>query len=253
MRRFRFLVLLMAGLTLALTRCTPADMWRTTSQGAPLRTPTSLPATAATPPVLSSPGLMPPLTPADTKPGPPPGYVEPTPAPTPTVATALPPSEWQEILLPPPEGSAQIVPAGVPVPTVSIAIPKQWVFGNHPGSYLVGPPGPSPLPMVVLGPSLPFAVGEEPIPQNLNEFTEALARIYPKRYGVSAQAERIAVGGHEGVLLFPSQGEVCAELFVPLGGRYDVAYQFTFVSSLCETPGRLTETGQTILRSIQFK
>jgi len=252
MRRFWSLMLLIAGLALALTGCTLTEMRNAAGQSVPLRTPISAPATAAIEPTISPPVLTPSLPPVGTKPGPPPGYVEPTLAPTPTVAAALPPSEWQEIVLPPPKGSEQIVPAGVPVPTVSIAIPKQWRFVNHPGVYLIGP-GPSPLPMVVLGPSLPFAAGEDPIPQSLNEFTEALVRIYPKRYGGSARAERIAVGEHEGVLLFPSQGEVCADLFIPLGGRYDVVYRFTFMPSLCDAPGRLTKTGQTILRSFHFK
>jgi len=170
------------------------------------------------------------------------------------VAPLIPASKWREIALPPPKGSEQIVPANVPVPTIHLAIPEQWKVVNHPGAYFVLP-GPKPAPPVlILGPTLPFEDWKEPIPQNMEDFSRSIVRVYQRHYGVmNVHAERAVVGGQESVVLFVPEGEVCAELFAPLAERYDIVYQFTFTRSLCDEGGALTETGQSILKSIKLR
>lgn len=246
-------------LALLMVGCRPADVRDVSMQDVPPRTPTSLPTVRTTRAVVSSPTLSPPTrtptpTLATSKPGPPPGYVEPTFPPTPTVAPFIPASEWREIALPPPKGSAQIVPANVSIPTVHLAIPEQWKVINHPGAYWVLP-GPKPAtPVLTFGPARPFEPWKEPTPHNMEEFTQSIVRMYERHYGViNVHAERTVVGGQESVVLFVPEGEVCVELFVPLDGGYDVTYEFSFTRALCDAEGTLTETGQFVLKSIELR
>lgn len=242
MRRFLLLLryLLSLGLALLLAGCVLADKSHPSGQDALSRQAATAAATATALPTIGA------------KPGPPSATITPMLVSTPTVATLPPSAEWQEIVLPPPKGSEQIIPAGVTVPVVAMSIPEQWGYVNHPGSYLVGEGSP-PLPMVVLGPGQPFADGAGSIPQNMDEFADALVQMYMRNYGENARAERVTVGEREGVMLFPAQGEVCADLFIPLGGRYDVVYRFTLMQPLCSAPGQIGATGQAILDSVRFE
>jgi len=192
-------------------------------------------------------------TPRANKPGPPPGTALATPGPTPTVAPAVPPAEWQEVVLPPPPGSESIVPPGIAVPTVRLALPKTWSYTTQPGMYLVQP-GPEPTaPALTISLAQPFANWGEPVPADMEGFVQTLAHGYSRAYGLPAtRVERLPVDGREAVALYLPQGEACLELFVPLPGRYDVAYRFTFLRSLCRADGRLIETGQRLLESIRF-
>lgn len=246
------------GLLLLLAGCGLPGMGGTPVQNASLRTPTSLPMMAATQPAMPSPTppqltLTPTLIPADTKPGPPPGYVEPTFVPTLTI-TLPSATEWKEIVLPPPQESEQIVPTDVVLPTVSLSIPSQWTYTRRPGSYLLHP-GPEPAPpILVLGLSLPFADWREPIPHDMEGFTQALVRVSQRAYGIAdVRAERILVGGQEAVAIFFPEGEACMAIFVPVAGRYDVTYKFTFMRPLCGTnQDVLSETARFILQSVRF-
>jgi len=174
--------------------------------------------------------------------------------PTPTRIALSGVTGLKEIKLPPPKGSEQIVPKDVSVPTIRLAIPAQWEYTLMPGLYLVAP-GPESLPVLTLGPSLPFADQGEAIPQNTQGFVQALERVYQRTYGIAeVRGRRLLVGGQEGVAIFSPGSEVCVDIFVPLAGRYDVAYKFTFMRSLCDTnQNALTETGQLILQSVEFE
>ena len=249
---------MVVGLTLSLAGCTFSSIGSTPVRDVSRRTPTYLPPEGTTRavvlfPTFSPPTLTPAPTPAMSKPGPPPGYVEPAFPPTPTVAPFIPASEWREIALPPPKGTEQSIPVNVSVPTIHLAIPEQWRVVNHPGAYFVLT-GPKPAPPVLtLAPARPFDDWKEPIPQNMDEFTQSIVRVYRYQYGgVDVHTERIVVGGRESVVLFVPEGEVCVELFVPLAGRYDIVYQFTFTRSLCGGGEALTETGHSILKSIRL-
>ena len=149
--------ILMVGLAFLLAGCTFTGVEET-------------PASVASSPTLSPPTPTSVPAPTEGKPEPPPRYTAPTPAPTPTVAASIPPPEWQEITLPPPEGSEQIVSADVMVPIVSMAIPKQWEYVRHPGSYFLGPSPESAAPVLVLGPARPFADWNEATPQDMEGF-----------------------------------------------------------------------------------
>lgn len=231
------------------------------TQDTPLRIATQLSVKETTQPSASpAPSLTPTLTimllsPAESKSGPPRGYVEPTPIPTPTMITMSRPADWKEIRLPPPKGSEQIMPKDVSAPTVRLAIPAQWQYTLMPGLYLVTPGPEASPPVLTLGPSLPFADQNETIPQNIQGFVQALERVYQRTHGIAdARGRRLLVGGQEGVAIFSPGSEVCVDIFVPLAGRYDVAYKFTFMRSFCDTnQDALTETGQLILQSIKFE
>jgi len=194
-------------------------------------------------------------TPTETKPGPPPSYVEPSPEPTATIPSNHSSIEWKTIELPPPKGSRQIVPSGVSLPRVSLNIPKRWSFVRHPGAYFVGPDPDRSPPVLILGPSMPFANWGEPAPKNMEEFERSLAQLYKRFLNVpGAQIRRIELDGCRGIAVFLPSGEACMELYVPLDGRFDVTYKLTFMHSLCtETRGDLTNTGKAILKSFRLK
>ena len=223
------------------------------TQGTPLRI--AMQPSAPPAPSLTSTLTITVLTPAESKPGPPPGYVESTPIPTPTMITFPRHADWKEIRLPPPKGSERIVPKDVSVPTVRLAIPAQWQYTLMPGLYLVTPGPEISPPVLTLGPSLPFADQGETIPQNIQGFVQALERAYQRTYGIAeVRGQRLLVGGQEGVAIFSPGSEVCLDILVPLAGRYDVAYKFTFMRSFCDTnQDALTETGQLILQSVEFE
>jgi len=228
------------GLSLLLAACT--GMVGTPVQGVPTRTSTS-------------PTLAPLWTPAETKPGPPPGYEPPTPLPTPTLVSA--PVAWQEVLLPPPPGAEQIIPAHVQIPTIKISIPAEWQHARMPGAYFIGPSPAHSGPWLVIGLGTPFDDLRIKTPQNIDEFERALIQMYRAQYGpalvVSVQAHRMNVGGYEGVALVPSEGEVCMEVFVPISDRFDMVYRFVFMSVFChENDKTLDRLGQNILKSVQF-
>ncbi len=227
------------------------------STGVPVPSPTRsfpthspfLPTSHASPTSITA------TTPTETKPGPPPGYVEPSPEPTAT--TALSPSsiEWKTIELPPPKGSRQIVPSGVSLPNVSLTMPKRWSFVRHPGAYFIGPDPDRSPPVLVIGPSMPFANLGETAPKDMEGFAKSLAQLYKRFLNVpGAQTKRVDLDGGQGIAVFLPSGEACMELYVPLNGRFDVTYKLTFMHTLCTgTRGDLTDTGKTILKSLKLK
>ncbi len=243
-------LLLIVGIALLLTGCAGAE---TENAKAAARTPTLV----ATPSVESLLGMSPspatPTPPAEVKPGPPPGYKTPTPAPTSTVPSSVPSTDWKEIVLPPPEGIEQFVPADVFVPTVMLTIPEQWTYQRHPGAYFVyaGPPS-SPL-VLNIGVEMPFLEWQEPVPQTFDEFAKRLVEVYKRAYGIpDMRVERVIVGERESMAIFPFS-EVCADVFVPWSERYDVVYRFVLLRPLCTPEGaELVEVGQRILENIHF-
>ena len=241
-----WLVLLMSGCSTETPagQNAAATLPRTPEQAR--RTPTS--------PLLSTPTSVPVPTSTESKPSPPTGYVEPTSVPTPTLITSPVAVEWEEIILPSPKGSEQLVPDQVVLPTVHLSIPTQWAYVERPGMWFVGPEPESAPPVLQIAPNLPFADWGEPTPQNREEFVDALVRVYQRAYGVTeVHTEYISVGGRESVELFPLEGEVCMDLFVPVGERYDIVYKLTFAHSLCVADrDELTETGKFILQSMKF-